>query len=617
MTKKVNTGHISLVSFENHKLPEFREVKNKDWVYYGEDNLYPDYLIQLFTRNAFHNSIITGKSSFIFGKGLGPIDEKQDEKAEAFIKMANSSEGWNDVLEKVIVDFELFNGFAIEIIWANGKPYEYYHLDFSKIRVNKDCTVFYYCDNWKQSRPQEDESFKELTPFSSSGKGSQIFYFKHYRPYASGNSNVYPLPDYVGCVADIETDIEITNFHYNNTKHGFSAGTMVNFNNGVPTQDKIDQIEKKFKGKFTGTDKGGNIIITFNDSKDKEATVLSLQPNNLDKQFEILATRLQQNIFTGHKVTTPMLFGIKTAGQLGGRTEMLDGWEHFKNTYVQTRRAIIEKTVNVFAKISGVPELVLIEEAPIGFALDANVISEVLTEDEKRELIGYKPKVKVDDTQLQKQNFSNEKKLIEAFKKVGTSADDFIVIREKKFCFHSEEELKQFFAGPLTVDISSIEQKILAIIKKDPLVSIKDIAKALKIKVAEATEGVNNLSDKEYIKTKSIVKDDEPMIERTLTKGGGEIINDVPDKIVDISLVYQYRVMPGLGANIISTTREFCREIIKENKKYTRKEIEQVSNEVGYSVFRDRGGFYHNPKTGETTPYCRHEWVQQVVKKIR
>lgn len=367
--KKIAPGHISVVAFENHKMPDFKEVRNKDWVYYGEDNLYPDYLIELFTRNAFNNAIITGKSNFIYGKGLSLKDKKEDAKADAFISIANPYESLNDVIKKAITDYELFNGFAIEVIWSNGKPVEFYHLDFSKIRSDKKQEIFYYSENWKSFNQEKEPSFRILKSFGSSNKGSELFYCKQYRPYTSGNSNVYPLPDYVGCVADIETDIEISNFHYNNTKHGFSAGTMVNFNNGVPEQEKILEIEKKFKGKFSGTDKSGNIIITFNDSKDKEATVLSLQPNNLDKQFEQLSARIQQNIFSGHKVTTPMLFGIKTAGQLGGRAEMLDGWEHFKNTYVHSRRGIIEACINEFARLSGVGDLVLLDASPIGVAI--------------------------------------------------------------------------------------------------------------------------------------------------------------------------------------------------------------------------------------------------------
>jgi len=607
---KKNIGHISLVSFENHKLPEFKEVRNKDWVYYGEDNMYPDYLIKLFTRNSFNNAIITGKSTFVFGKGL--------EGDEKFLKMANPSESWNEITIKAITDYELFNGFAYEVIWANGKPVEFYHLDYSKVRSNSDGTEYYFCDNWFQYKPQDDPSFRIMKPYTSTGKGSQIFYYRQYRPNISSSSDVYPLPDYVGCIADIETDIEITNFHYNNTKHGFSAGTMVNFNNGMPPQEKIIEIEKKFKSKFSGTDKSGNIILTFNDSKDKEATVISLQPNNLDKQFEQLSDRLQQNIFTGHKITTPMLFGIKTTGQLGGRSEMVDGWELFKNTYINSRRHVIEKTVNEFAKYYGVTDIKIKEHVPVGLQLSESTLASKLTDDEIRALAGYEPK-KIEEPQIVKNvmlSKEDDRRLIEAFKKVGTSEDEFVVIREKKFCFHSEDEMKQFFASPLTVEVSKLDQQVLSILAKEPLTSLKDIAKALKVKVSEVSDAINTLTDKGYIKTKNVVINDEPSVSRELTKSGNEITNEIPQKTLDISLVYQYKVMAGLGDNIIPTTREFCREIIGMKKKFTRSEIQQVSNEVGYSVFMDRGGFYHNPKTGVTTPYCRHEWVQQVVKKI-
>ena len=560
--KKIPSGEIAVVSFENHKLPDFVERKGKDWVYYGEDNLYPDYLINLFTRDAYNNAIITGKTGFIYGKGLAVEGKQPSPKAEVWLQRANPAETWNDVIAKCILDIELFNGIAIEVIWGNGKPLEYYHIDFGKVRSNKDSTEFYYCEDWKKSQPQKEESFKVYKPYdSASGSGSQLFYYKAYRPSLSQNSNVYPLPDYVGCVADIETDVEVTNFHFNNVKHGFSAGTMVNFNNGTPTQEKIDSITKKFKGKFTGTDKSGNVILTFNDSKDREATVVSLQPNNLDKQFEILSLRLQQNIFSGHKVTTPMLFGIKTTGQLGGRAELLDGWELFKNTYVLNRRDIVERIVNEFAVLSGIPTLILLELDPIGITFSESTIATVLTPDEIRARLGYeaKPLPTIPAQPALQRKFSKEddEKLIKLFKNCGTPADQFIVLREKRFNFsamnevvQSENEmLKQYFANPLTIEIDKLDKKILEIIKKDPLISVKDIAKALKVSVKDVSNTINSLVDSGALKTKEAIINEEPTIERTLTDNGNTAIQESPIKVIDISLVYQYKVAPTWCAN--------------------------------------------------------------------
>lgn len=664
--KKVDGQHI-VIKLENHKIPEFIEKKRVDWIYYGEKNDYPDYLIGLFTRNATHNAIVTGKTNFILGNGI--ITDSSDEitykKSEAWLSKANPYESWEEVCHKIITDLELFNGYALEVIWGGGKPLEYYHIDFSKIRTNEQESEYYYCDDWRKSKPQNEDSFKIFAPFNpEKGSGSQLIYFKVHRPSMSGNVNVYPMPDYVGAVADIETDIEITNFHYNNVKNGFSAGTMVNFNNGVPTQEKIDELERKFKAKFSGTDEGGNIILTWNDSKEREATVVSLQPNNLDKQFKELAERIQQNIFTGHKVTTPMLFGVKTPGQLGGRTELMEGWEHFKNTYVKPRRRIIEGLINILGSFSGLGNFKIAETEPIGFQFSENTIAANLSKDEIRAKIGYEPEQKPEQKAseliinainslsplvankvleamtpneirglaalpqipegngvpaetpqptFRKFTKEDDERALKIFDKYGTPSSQFVVLKEKRVLFKSNAECQadEF----LTIEVSNLETKIIEIIKKDPLISADDLAKALKISVKDVSSKLDTLQEKGLIKSKDSTVNDQPVTERTITDKGKNLINKDSGKVAEISLVYQYKVKPGLGPEIIPTTRDFCRGLIEKDKKYTRKEIEQISDEVGYSVWAERGGWYTNPKTGITTPFCRHVWVQQVVIK--
>jgi hypothetical protein len=79
--------------------------------------------------------------------------------------------------------------------------------------------------------------------------------------------------------------------------------------------------------------------------------------------------------------------------------------------------------------------------------------------------------------------------------------------------------------------------------------------------------------------------------------------------------MYKYEKRPDVPGNtLISTSRGFCVRVINNNKLYTRSDIQTMSSIFGYDVFQFAGGFYHNPETDETTPYCRHFWVEKKVK---
>lgn len=616
---KKSGANILIAKFENHKVPQFIEKKGKEWVLFGEKNDYPDYLITLFNRSADHNAIVTGKASYIAGKGF----KTEEENVKAWLKKAKVD---TELLTKLALDLEVFNGFCFQVIWNNaGSGFEIHYIDFSRIRSNEDGTKYFYSEKWLDRKPKPDDLVNML-PFDLNKKsGKQLFYYKFHRPGMSGNSNVYPLPDYVGAVTDIETDIEVSNFHFNNIKNGFWGGMLLDFANGIPTEEEQKKIAKQITEKHTGTDHAGRFVLNFTNGKDRGVTISSLTPPDLDKQFEQLAKRVQQKIFTGHKITSPMLFGIKTEGQLGGRNEILEAWEHFFKTYVSQRQEIL---INVFDELSGL-SLEIEQIEPVGKELEIsenNVITN-LTRQEIRDYIkgyyGLELQEEIEANTLPSAQFKRDhKKVIEIFSKYGQPAENFHVIKSKrvmfssdKDCLESELELYQHnFAPALAGSLNPIDKAVLDLIKKDPRISAANIAKAIRRKVSEVVASIGRLTDGDLIEIREIEENDVPVIEKKVTDSG----SDIPtEKSIDIFVMYEYDVAPGLGAKVIPTTRDFCRDLINMNKMFSRKDIESISQELGYSVWQMRGGFYHNPKTGTTTPYCRHVWNQRIVKKKR
>jgi hypothetical protein len=373
-----------------HKVPLFIENKSQQWVSYGVENDYPNYLLNLYRRSAKHNAIVNGKVGYIVGKGW--TSENETPAAKAFLDsptFPNAYDSMNDLTQKLTLDMEIYNGFALEVTWSRGGGIaEICHVDFHRVRADKDEKMFYvydWYDEYEVRQFPQLNQVNQIPAFDPDNRiGKQLFY---YRAYSAG-VKVYPLPEYLGGTAYIELDVEIANFHVNNIKNNFWGSYLINFPNGIPTPEESDAIERQMKMKFGGTDNAGRFLVNFSDSPETKPELTPLTPSDLDKQFDILNKTVQQEIFVAHRVTSPMLFGVKTEGQLGGRAEMVESYEIFKATYIEDRVQRIERSVNYLASFNGVTGLKLQPTEPISEQLSEVGLLQIATKDELREKAG-------------------------------------------------------------------------------------------------------------------------------------------------------------------------------------------------------------------------------------
>ena len=369
-----NYKHIVL-AFDQAQQPKFTEKKNKGYVEFGKDNDYPKYLIDLYSESPKHGAIVKGKSNYIYGKGF-------EEPGTA-----NSLESWNDILKKCIKDDELFRGYYLQVIWNRAKQVsEVYHIDFAKVRVSKDLQTFYVKNDWLDMRekPREYEAFNVNNPY-----GSQIFYYKEYNPV----SEIYPLPSYYQGLNYIESDIKVSRHILGNANQGWVGTKLVNLNNGDPIgEENKGEVERDLLKKFTGSE-GKRVVIMFNKSRDNAADILDLGTTMLTKEdFTNVNTLIQQEIFACHQITSPTLFGISTPGSLGQRNEIRDAYEIFNNTYVQERQSELEVIFTNFRNLKGEQgEFVIQPVEPLKFEFTEAIVSQNLTQDEIRELMGREP----------------------------------------------------------------------------------------------------------------------------------------------------------------------------------------------------------------------------------
>jgi DNA-binding MarR family transcriptional regulator len=383
---------LKILNFEAHKVPTFKEARGKDWILFGDEgeykNRYPEYLLNLYRRSAKHHAIINSKKDYVVGQGWAVNAEGLDTmglaRLQQFIQEPNQYESLNDILEKVALDYELYNGFALEIVYnqLNDKIAAIYHADFARYRSNEDGTKYYYSEDWKKHNPvvEEIDAFNWKEP-----SGKQLLYVKGYSP----DCKYYPLPTYLGSTGYIELDVEIANFHLNAVKNNFVGGTIMSFYNGEPTLEEQEEIERQIKDKFTGTDNANSIVLNFADSRDRGVEIQQLNGNDFDKRFDILNKTVQREIYAGHSVTDPALFGIKEDGIFTSRNQLVDSFELFQNTYVNGRQQFIERVFNDLAAIQGLSNRLFIQDTePISVQFSESTVTSVMTEAEIREKVG-------------------------------------------------------------------------------------------------------------------------------------------------------------------------------------------------------------------------------------
>lgn len=320
----------------NVEVPVMIEQKtSKDWMSYGKDNHFPDYLWNLYLRSALLQSIVNGTADFVLGEGttstiplLGSEVNKEGDTAD-------------DLVKQLTTDYLIFDGFAMQIIFDREQSVsELYWLDFRKCRVSEDEQTIYYSDEWEKSSPK----YVEYRRFDGDNRhGSCVFYFKGHK-----TRGVYPIPRYSGALNALETSTEIARYHLNSIHNNFNGNLIVNFNNGEPDEETKKAIEKKIKSKFAGAENGGSFLVSFNDSKENGVTIERIQDDNTDKKYEQLRVDTYKEIFIAFRCQ-PQLFGFVIEGSLFNKEEYDQAYQlYYKTVVVPMQKDLTRSFSKVF-----------------------------------------------------------------------------------------------------------------------------------------------------------------------------------------------------------------------------------------------------------------------------
>lgn len=316
-----------------------KEISGVDFIAWGTDNQYPDYLFSLYTDCATLQSIVNGTVDFSCGNEISCNSPR-------FEKIVNKNgDTINDIIQRISTDYLIFGGFAIQVIRnANGEISELYWVDFTKIRSDKKNEVFFYSEDWCKSYGRV--KYIKYPKFNiDDSNPSSIFYYK-----GTKTRGTYPTPIYNAAITACELEKKINQFHLSEINNNFLTSKIINFNSGVPDDDLKNEIERNLNEKFSGAENAGRILISFNNNKENETTVSDLPQDDFAERYDALHKRSREEIFTAFRAT-PALFGLMTESTGFNEQEFAESFKLYNRTAVKPIQKVI---VDSFDKIFGV-----------------------------------------------------------------------------------------------------------------------------------------------------------------------------------------------------------------------------------------------------------------------
>jgi len=539
-------NNIHILNLSAYTSPIIEESKNKDFVQYGADNNYFQYLIDRFLYSNTNHAIITGVTNMVYGKGIAATDSNR--KPDQYAQMISLIKG--DCLKRVALERKLLGMAAMQVVYSKGKVTRIDHFPMQTLRAEKcndkgEIEAWYYHHDWSKYR--NGDVLKRIPAFGF-GNGNEVELYI-VKPYISGYYYYTPI-DYSGALPYAKLEEEIADYLINDVMNGFSGTKVINFNNNIPPEEKRQEIANDVKRKLTGA-KGDKVIVSFNASQENKTTVDDIPLNDAPAHYEYLSTECFEKLIVGHRVTSPMLLGIRDTG--GGLSNNADEIETatrlFDNIVIRPYQLEIIDALDVILAVNGISlNLYFKTIQPLDF-IDVNTANATTNEEETGVKMAAVCCASDKDTSVDLADALTEKGEV-----LGA---EWFLIDESEVDLDAEEELD--------AEINFLNNKG----KKD-----KNLLSKL-VDLASTITGRPNSSSNQ------------------------------DENIDGIRFITRYKYSGDETGE-----REFCKRMLAADKLYRKEDIEQTSsNEVNpgqghngnnYDLFLYKGGVN-----------CKHKWLRQ------
>ena len=552
---------IKIVNLSTYTTPEIKEYKNKEWVSYGADNDYYQFLIDRYNGSPTNNACINGISQLIFGKGLDATDSSQ--KPNEYAQMKSLLK--DSCVRKLAYDLKLMGQCAMQVIYNSNhtKIVEVAHFPIETLRVGKanedgDIDSYYYMADWSEAKPNDEP--ERFSAFGTSSDEIEIYCVK---PYRAGYYYYSPV-DYQGGIQYAELEEEIANYHLNNIMNGLSPSMMISFNNGTPDEETQEMIERKIRDKFSGSSNSGKFILAFNDSKENEASIEPVQLSDAHQQYQFLSEESMQKVMVSHRIISPMLLGIKDKTGLGNNAdELATASILMDNTVIKPFQDLL---IGAFDDILAFNDIVL------------NLYFKTLQPLEFTDLDNAMTKEQVEEETGQKLNTHLKAPCWDGYEQIGTKIKDG---KEVPNCVPLE-------------DINRMKEDLY-----EALENIED----------------EDLSDYELIDERPANEYDD-LIHKTLKFASA--VSSTPNKVSEqdtsiLKIRYKYTA----GRSTTGESRDFCKKMLSANKVYRKEDLDSSDPNYNGNANNVNEGFgldgadNYNVWLYKGGVNCSHYWMRQ------
>ena len=619
--------------FREAKQPQpIEKIDRSGDVKWGEDGLYPQFLVGLSYDNPVHGGIIDQKVKFITAGGVTTANP------EAF-ENGRSAYDYQEIVEMVARDGEIFNGFAL-VYKKDISTGQWYAnpIDFELIRQTESGVYFSYSDDWSKSQQSAEKTgyrhIKSIFHVDLENDTECIFYniqrpkqrkLEKNQKTIGLTSSYYPAPGYSGAITQIMAGIEMDYYTYSETVNGYKGGTVISLLNGVPdSQDEENKIIKRIKDEATDRDTQGGITVLFADGKDRAPEISQMNGNDLDKRYIETGKESIRKIMIAHGVISPALFGVLSETLFGSKEEMTVAFKLFQDNYSKAKQTWYEEGLNwaynrlnkaelglkfneyVLTLEQNVEEVNRTSAALNGMSpLVANKVLENLTVNEIRALASLQPIAdgdKLPRASAEPTQFSKEQtdKIAEMFASSGSERDSFVILDSRSYTSFEDNESEyknQFMKERFELVLTDDDRNILQMIRNGE--SYDAVSKAI-------GKGGNFLSNRLFKLAENGYLNDWEVTEKGVK---ASVV------LSELEVMYSYEKRPDAPDLIGGKSRPFCERLMQLDRLYTREEINAISSAVERDVWSYRGGWYHNPETEKNTPSCRHQWNQVITVK--
>jgi hypothetical protein len=431
---------LEFIQLQSYTAPSIIEQKNKDWVQYGDDNNYYQYLIDLYHSSPTNNACIKGTVDQIFGKGLEVTRASRDLPGYIEFKKLFSA----DDLRAVAMDLKMLGQASFQLVkskdrkkYVQAKHFPQQTLRPAKCNEKGEIEKYYYCPDWANMK--RNHTPIEFRAFGYDQSANECILT--IKPYSTGSFYFAPV-DYQGGTQYANLEAEISNFHINNIMNGLAPSMLINFNNGQPPAEVKDTVEAQIKQKFGGSSNAGRFIISWNDGKDSSADITPVQLSDAHNQYQFLSQESMQKIMVAHRIVSPLLLGIKDNTGFGSNADELKSASIlFDNVVVRPFQRLIIDAVTKVLNFNGYNlNLYFKTLQPLEFTdLSGNVIDDETREEETGvSLASQKKKIDLADMTIQ-----DEKSWIEHLKDKGEiiNTDEWELIDVQEVT-DADEEMK-------------------------------------------------------------------------------------------------------------------------------------------------------------------------------